>query len=178
MSGIALHYAFSGDLHAGLDRLIAAGGNLSPVMLRASAIMYEATMDRFEDEADPLGVPWAKSVRAMADGGKTLQESRQLKDSIMPQSDRDTATVGVRGDAQSLGRAPVRDYARIHQDGGIIRPRVKRALSWAAGIAVALVRMPRRAYLGFGAGEVRDIDAALAAHLEHAWANGAGGPAA
>ncbi|WP_066546697.1 phage virion morphogenesis protein [Sphingomonas sp. CCH15-F11] len=166
--GIELTIELDDALEVSLRRAIAASEDLTEPMGTIAGIMFDAVQDRFEREVDPLGVPWKRSQRAIEDGGKTLQESRQLRDAIVPEFGRDFATVGVQDQPASRRDTPVRDYARIHQEGGTIRPRTKRALSFA-GRVVASVTMPRRAYLGLSAEEREEIPAVLVGHLDRAF---------
>lgn len=116
--------------------------DLTPAMQEIALNLVSTTIDRFEAERGPDGVPWKPSRRAIEEGGKTLQDSGALKDSIEPDFGPDFAAAGV------LASGGPAIYAAIHQFGGTIRPRAKKALSFA-GRVVASVTMPARPYLGF-----------------------------
>jgi len=69
-------------------------------------VLETSTMERFEDEQAPDGSKWLPSLRAAAEGGKTLTLSARLKLSIRP-------IVGT--DQIEIGTNTV--YARRHQEG-------------------------------------------------------------
>lgn len=166
-SGIDFTVHFeSAALEATLDRLIRGGENLRQPMADIAAAMLEETHNRFDTERSPLGVPWEKSRRAMEDGGKTLTESGQLRNSIEKDHGADFAQVGVMpGPALLRDDASVRDYAPIHQFGGVIRPKTKKALKFGARV-VAQVVMPARPYLGFGKAEEGHVSDILAEFIQ------------
>jgi phage virion morphogenesis protein len=161
---IAMELSFDDQLGAALNRAIDGMEDLSPVMRQISNMMALETLDRFDNEHDPLGVPWKKSQRAIEKGGKTLYEKGALRDNIKDDVGPTHAAIGVDRVAGNIGRRPVGDYAAIHQFGGTIRPKHKKALSFSGRI-VAQVVMPRRAYLGFGETEKREIPQMLGAYL-------------
>ncbi len=138
-----------------LRRLRAAASDLSVPMAEASEVMLDGTLDRFQQEEDPLGVPWRKSAAAIEEGRKTLQKSGDLYNAIERQSGEDFAAVGVYG----TGGPAI--YGRIHQFGGTIRPKSGKAT------------MPRRSYLGFSDEDIMAIDRILVGHLLSAMNNGA-----
>lgn len=166
--GIDLTITLDGDVALRFDRAIAAAQDLTEPMGEIAGIMFDAVQERFDREVDPLGVPWVRSQAAIEQGRQTLQETRQLRDAVVPEFGRDFAVVGVQDQPASRRDTPVRDYARIHQEGGTIRPRTKRALSFA-GRVVASVTMPRRAYLGLSAEERTEIPTVLVGHLDRAF---------
>lgn len=96
---------------------------------------------RFETETGPDGEPWEKSYRAREEGGQTLSDSGILRQSI---------THIHSADKLEVGSAMV--YARIHQEGGVIKPKNAKKLSFRVGghfIQTDQVEMPSRPYLGF-----------------------------
>lgn len=129
-------------LSRALDRAIQAGTNLRQPMGEIAAEWMTLVHARFDSETDPLGVPWAKR-RDDTGAHQLLQLSRQLHNAIVPDFGADFAQVGV------LNTAGPARYARIHNEGGTIRPKTKKALSFG-GRVVAQVVMPKRQYLGFG----------------------------
>lgn len=149
-----------------LRRLRAAASDLSVPMADASEVMLDGTLDRFQQEEDPLGVPWKKSTAAIEEGRKTLQKSGDLYNAIERQSGEDFAAVGVYG----TGGPAI--YGRIHQFGGTIRPKSGKALNTPFGYR-ASVTMPRRSYLGFSDEDIMAIDRILVGHLLSAMNNGA-----
>ncbi|WJY18679.1 phage virion morphogenesis protein [Alteriqipengyuania flavescens] len=140
--------------------------DLTWAMDRISEEMLAQTRRRFDAEVAPSGVPWRKSKRAAEAGGKTLQDKGFLRRSLDRRSGATYAEVGVRPNG------PQETYAAIHQFGGTIRPKTKKALAFG-GRVVASVTMPARPYLGFDREDREDIEAILTAHLQRAFVEGA-----
>lgn len=157
-------------LAEGLDRAIAAGTNLRKPMGEISEGWMGLIHDRFEQERDPLGVPWAKRRVEPGEADKPhklLQLSRLLHNAIRPDFGDTFASVGVEATA-----GPAK-YARIHNEGGTILPRAKKALSFAGRI-VSQVVMPKRQYIGFEQGERAVVNDVLGDFLRGLFAGGAG----
>jgi len=122
--------------------LVDLGEDTAPVMRDLAAYGEASTRERFETEIGPDGKPWKKSLRAMITGGKTLTKAGHLGNSIASDSGRDWAAWGSN-----------MIYARIHQLGGEIKPKVpggmlRFRLANGGFISVAKVTMPARPYLG------------------------------
>ncbi len=149
-----------------LRRLREAGSDLSAPMAESSEVMFAGTLDRFQEERDPLGIPWKKSAAAIEEGRKTLQASGDLYNAIERQSGKDFASVGVYG----TGGPAI--YGKIHQFGGTIRPKTGKALNTPFGYR-ASVTMPRRSFLGFSDDDIMAIDRILVGHLLRAMNAGA-----
>lgn len=166
--GIVLEIETLDALSPTLRRLRAAVTDLSRPMAESSEVMLDGTLDRFQGEHDPLGVPWKKSAAALEEGRKTLQASGDLYNALERESGEDFAAVGV----YATGGPAI--YGKIHQFGGTIRPKAGKALNTPFGYR-ASVTMPRRSYLGFSDDDIMHIDRILVRHLLSAW--GAGAPA-
>ena len=98
-----------------------------------------------EEKTSPAGAAWKRN-RA---GTPTLYQSGALADSIDYLASETSVQVGS-------GLV----YARIHQQGGTIRPKNKRALAFMAGNRLILtqrVDMPARPYLGLSADNQDEI---------------------
>lgn len=93
-----------------LERLARRAADTHPLMDAIGAELVASTKQRFEDERAPEGQRWKPSLRARHDGGQTLTESRQLRDSITHEATRDTAWVGTNV-----------IYAGVHQFGATIK---------------------------------------------------------
>lgn len=160
--GIAVTIALDDKaLDAALDRAIRASADLTAPMTEVAAEWVMLVHDRFEAEIDPLGVPWAKRRVTDGeddDGHKILQQMGYLRNAVKPDAGRDFAQVGVDRSA-----APAA-YARIHNEGGTIRPKTARALAFG-GRFVSQVVMPRRQYIGFGPKEQDSVQAVMGAFL-------------
>lgn len=138
------------ELNEALARAIAEGVDLRRPMGEIAGEWMDHVRDRFEHERDPFGVPWKKrrvdpsDPISVKDASRPLlQLDRHLLNAIVPDFGPDFAQVGV------LKTAGPAKYARIHNEGGTIRPRHKAALSFGGRI-VAQVVMPKRQYVGFG----------------------------
>ena len=84
----------------------------------------ESTLERFKQSKDPDGRRWKTSIRAAQEGGKTLIQSAQLRNSIHAKSDASGFAVGTNV-----------KYAATHQfgePGRTIRVNRKKALRFQA----------------------------------------------
>ena len=133
------------DLPALNSRLVAArrrGEDMTVLMERIGFYGENSTKLRFEDEKAPDGSQWQQSARAKAEGGKTLTQSAQLRESISSEAGRFSAVWGTN-----------KIYAAIHQFGGTIRARPGGKLRFeipGVGLMFANeVTMPARPYIGF-----------------------------
>ena len=129
-----------------LGKAIAAGQDLRQPMGEIADEWVALVRERFDQEKDPLGVPWAPRYGNADPERKLLHLTGALERAVVPDFGSDYAQVGV---LKSGGPGV---YARVHNEGGTIVPRHKAALSFG-GRLVARVVMPRRQYLGFGPGE-------------------------
>lgn len=163
--GIEVRIELSGDVGAELGRRIAAGADLTPAMKEIAVHLEGTTRLRFESESGPGGRKWTPSRRAIEEGGQTLTLSGDLKSSISSAYGRDFAEVGPE---RSFGAAI---YAAIHQFGGRITPKTKKALSFG-GRLVGAVTIPARPYLGFEPGDPEVFAGILRDHFRTAFAGG------
>lgn len=143
MTGVSVQVSFDdAGLRGALMGFVALGENPAPVMRDLAAYGEASTRERFHTEAGPDGKPWKKSLRALLTGGKTLTQSGHLGDSVTSDSGHDWAAWGSN-----------MIYARIHQLGGIIKPKVaggmlRFRLANGSFRSVRQVIMPARPYLG------------------------------
>lgn len=156
--GIDLEFVLEENVAEALNRGIAAGQDFTPAMKLLANHLSSETVLRFEREQAPDGTPWTPSERVREHGGQTLKLSGDLKGSIRPDWGRDYAAAGP----ERSGGAAI--YARIHQLGGVILPRVKKALSFAGRVFARIV-MPARPYVGFGPQDPEYIVETLSEHL-------------
>ncbi len=115
--------------------------NTRVLMARLGEGLVSGVRQRFKDEEGPDGDPWPKSARARAEGGQTLTDKARLKNSIgYEATDKDVA-VGTNV-----------EYAAIHQFGGEIKPKSKKALQFQVPggdfVTVKKVDMPARPFIG------------------------------
>ena len=81
-----------------------------------------------------------------------------------------------RGDASTASWGSNLVYARIHQLGGVIRPRRRRRLRFELGNRTVFARqvtIPPRPYIGWGDPERREATAVIGRWLDQAFAGGA-----
>lgn len=142
------------ELQAALSGLGAAAADMTPLMLELGAYVESSTQLRFRAGAGPDGDPWPPSIRAIAEGGRTLRDSGRLRDSFQrgPPS-RHRVEVGTNV-----------IYAAIHQFGGTIRPRSAPALHFplpgGGWVRTDQVTIPARPFAGVDAddlGQMRRI---------------------
>lgn len=170
--GIAIEITLGDELTGALHRARQAAIDLSAPMQRIAVNLESTTTKRFEDERGPDGVPWKPSRRVLENPGeKTLQLRGHLKNSIGSRSGSDFAEAGV----YASGGPAI--YAKIHQFGGVIKPRTKSALSFA-GQVFAAVRVPARPYLGFDEGNREEALEVIREHLAAAFDGGGQSPSA
>jgi phage virion morphogenesis protein len=135
-------------IRAALERLrlaLPVGGDMTPAFRSIGRIMQTGAQLRFREERDPAGNAWEKSKRAIAEGGKTLQDTRRLRNSITYEASHDQVAVGTNV-----------VYGAIHQHGG------------RAGRGHKLV-LPAREYLGVSETDEAEILRSLNDHLSNAW---------
>lgn len=150
-------------LRAAFARLLARGGNLTPVMRAVAATVEQATQLRFRDGRSPEGPPWRPlapttraararrsssrgkaAVRAALDGPmQPLRDTGRLANSI-------TSAYGAR---QAVVGTNV-TYAQIHQFGGLAGRGRK-------------VRIPARPYLGLSPRDRAEILDILREHIDN-----------
>lgn len=135
-----------------LDQIIGrvSAAETRDLMERIGIVAENAISDNFEGERDPDGVPWKPSFRARAEGGKTLTDKGLLAGSITSNADADSAEAGSN-----------MIYARIHNDGGVIRgnPRLTFAIPGLGFRSVESVTMPQRQFVGWGRDALDDAKA-------------------
>lgn len=127
------------------------------------AALVVSTQERFDRETGPDGNPWPRSIRALADGGRTLTDTARLRNSITHLASDDQVAVGT--------NVP---YAGTHQGGAVIRAKTSRGLRFrAAGngawVTKESVTIPPRPFLGLDAG-----DEAMIARRAESWISGDG----
>lgn len=118
--------------------------------------MRESTLERFKQSRAPDGRRWKTSIRAAAEGGKTLIQSSQLRNSINMRSDDTGFAVGTNA-----------KHAATHQfgePGRTIRARRAKVLRFQVGgrwISKKKVRVsiPARPFLGLSDDDMQELKA-------------------
>lgn len=118
--------------------------NTRPLMKAIGEMSVSSTRERFRREEGPDGEKWKKSQRAQDQGGQTLTDTAKLKNSIQYEAGNDTVMVGTND---------IR--AAIHQFGGDIKPKTKKALNTPFGPR-GKVTMPARPFIGFSDDDIEE----------------------
>lgn len=144
-----------GDTRAMLSRI----RSLSEVDRRGvnaalAQAMRESTLERFRQGKGPDGRRWRESKRAIREGGRTLVQTAQLRNSIHAYSDASGFAVGTNA-----------KHASTHQfgePGRIIRARRKKVLrfqyngKWVSKKQVT-VKIPARPFLGLSEEDMQEL---------------------
>lgn len=143
MAGVSLRYDLSGLKNANrqLAKMLRRAGDLTPLMDVIGARLVTSTQHRFEAGRGPDGEPWQPSIRAKAQGGRTLVDRGHLRDSVTHEPTSDAVAVG-----SNLV------YAAIHQLGGTVQARADGYLTMKIpGVGwrrKKSVEIPARPFLG------------------------------
>lgn len=125
-------------LMTSLRRMMAAAAHPQTAMLEIAALGESSTRMRFRAQTGPDGQKWKKGWKK---SGRTLTKDGHLSGSVSSRATSSEATWGVN-----------RVYAAIHQFGGVIKPKTKKALRFriAGGgfVTAKQVTMPARPFLG------------------------------
>lgn len=142
----------------GLDRCImkAARGlaDHQAILADIGEALVSSTIQHFVEGKGPDGEDWKPSERSARDGGKPLSNTGRLRQSIDYATAPDSVTVGT----NVL-------YGRIHQVGGEIRPKHKKALK-VGGRLVSKVTMPARPYLYMDEEDKAEVAHIIALHTK------------
>lgn len=124
-----------------LASMLAAAGDLTPVMDDIGASLVVSIQDRFERGETPAGVPWESSQRVVKHGGQTLIDKSHLFSDFTHNPYRDSVEAGTN-----------MVYAAIQNFGG------------QAGRGGAATIIPRE-FMGFDADDEAMIMEKLTAYL-------------
>lgn len=116
----------------------------------------ESTLERFRQSKDPGGKRWRTSIRVASEGGKTLIDSSQLRNSIQVTADASGFAVGTNA-----------KHAATHQfgdQGRTIRARKAKNLRFQVGgqwvsKKQVKVNIPARPFLGLSDEDMQEIKA-------------------
>ncbi|WP_174800689.1 phage virion morphogenesis protein [Martelella limonii] len=150
------------DIDAGLTRLYEAAETITPALKNIGEHEAGVSRRRFVDEEDPDGKAWKPLnplYRKTKKGSGILRgESRSLSQIIWQLVDDHSVEVGSN-----------EIYARIHNEGGVIRAKNAPALVFSMGgktIKVKSVTMPKRQFLGLNEKDRAEILAIIEDHFE------------
>ena len=159
MAGAAIRVEFDdAEVRRALDRLIAAGGDLRPVMEDIGEHLLNTTRERFSTQTDPDGAAWAPlsettKRRKKRNVGKVLTEEGTLRGQIVYRADSDSVVVG----------SPT-IYAGTHQFGA------KQGAfgSTSKGSPIPWGDIPARPIFGLSDDDEREVAALILDHLADA----------
>nr|DAZ33165.1 MAG TPA: virion morphogenesis protein [Caudoviricetes sp.] len=116
-----------------------------------------STLERFKEGKDPADKRWQTSIRAASEGGKTLVQTAQLRNSIRSKADKSGAAVGTNV-----------KYAATHQFGAkrTIRAKSSKGLRFNVGghwvtKDKVKVNIPARPFLGISKEDEEEIKGIL-----------------
>lgn len=114
----------------------------------------ESTLERFKQGKDPSGKRWKTSIRAATQGGKTLIQSSQLRNSIRSKSDASGFAVGT-----NVKHAATHQFG---EPGRTIRARGKKNLRFQVGgkwvsKKEVKITIPARPFLGLSDDDLQEI---------------------
>lgn len=161
------------DGHDVLEKRLAVAaagvGDLSPLMDTIGTILETDAHDNFIGQHSPDGVPWPPSIRVLEHGGKTLQLSRRLFQSLTHRSGRDFAEVGTnvayanRHQQGFNGAEQVASHKRTMRE--VFGVQLAEPIEVMVGAFTRQANTPKREFLGLSAGAREDIEAAVADHV-------------
>ena len=114
----------------------------------------ESTLERFRQGKGPDGRKWKTSIRAAREGGRTLVQTAQLRNSIHVKSDASGFAVGT-----NVKHAATHQFG---EPGRTIRAKTKKGLRFQAGghwvtKKQVSVSIPARPFLGLSEEDMREI---------------------
>ena len=146
-SGVSLNW---GGFDKAIGNAVKKMADKKLLMATIGETLVSSTLKRFTREESPEGVAWEKSERAMSQGGQTLSDTGLLKRSIEYAATPTKVMVGSN-----------KEYARIHQKGGIIKPKNGKALKFKGrdgkNVFVKQVKIPARPYLGISEEDKKEV---------------------
>lgn len=154
MSGIRIQGDWS-RLEGNLQRLSRL--NFTALHKEIGEHLVSSSRERFRTETAPDGTRWPQSIRARAEGGRTLTDTALLKNSISYRARPDRVEVGTND-----------KRAHTHQEGIEIRARHKKYLKFKIGnswVSVKKVRIPKREFIGISEDDQAAINEIIADHL-------------
>ncbi|QIB34756.1 phage virion morphogenesis protein [Ancylobacter pratisalsi] len=168
MAGVTLETTVAGSEAArrAFAQLARVVSNTTPIMAAIGTGLVENVHQRFENEVDPDGQPWAPLNPAYASikrGPGILRESGMrggLMGSITRRASHDSVEIGTN-----------KIYASVHQFGAVIRPvnAPKLRFMLSTGLASAdEVEIPARPFLGFSREDQLTVLETLADALDRA----------
>lgn len=150
-----------------MRRLAELAQDMTPALRGIGEYLAGSSRDRFGSQTAPDGSAWTPLAHwyreaKPASKDKILTLRGYLSSSIHWQVLPDSVLVG-----SNL------EYAAIHQFGGVIRPKQRKALK-VGGRVVSQVKIPARPYLGISTDDATESEALVADYLAGAFKGGLG----
>ncbi len=146
-----------------LAHLLAAMGDLTPLMDDIGQYGVTSTIDRFDEGVDPAGVPWIPSARAVAEGGKTLIDNAHLRNSMTHKADRDQVAWGTnikyarRHNQGFTGTETVGSFKRTKSQ--VFGQKLREPIEVVIPSFTRKANTPKRQFLGLSIADVAEIEA-------------------
>lgn len=138
-------------------------GKLSALDIKAknrvlAETIRSSTLERFNAEKSPDEKKWQKSIRAAAEGGKTLQDSRDLRGSIRSKITGSGFAVGT-----NKVNGPTHQYG---EKGRTIRAKTSKGLRFRVGGVwinkkSVTIRIPARPFMGISEEDLKEIKSTM-----------------
>ena len=161
-SGCSLHWG-------GLDKAMLKAGhhlaNTEALMESIGEALVSGTIKRFAAGKSPDGKDWQPSGRALAEGGQTLVDTGALRNSIDYATSPGKVVVGTN-----------KEYARIHQFGGTIKPKKGKFLKFKGqngkDVFVEEVTLPPRPFIGVSREDLEEVKGTISDFIAGAFGVG------
>lgn len=118
---MGLTFDLKGDAYDKLNKIIAACDNNKPAMNTIGRVLANRIRLGFKNSTSPYGDKWKPITYRQ---GQPLRDTGRLLSSIGYNAENDSVSIGT--DGQIV-------YAKIHQFGGVIRPRTAKTLRFFIG---------------------------------------------
>lgn len=142
---MGLTFDLNGDAYDKLNKIIAACNDGKPAMTTIGRVLSNRIRLGFKNSTSPYGDKWKPITYRQ---GQPLRDTGRLLSSIGYNAENDSVSIGT--DGQIV-------YAKIHQFGGVIRPRTAKTLRFFIGNRMILTDksvIPARPYLPIKNNEV------------------------
>lgn len=137
---MGLTFDLKGDAYDKLNKIIAACNDGKPAMNTIGRVLSNRIRLGFKNSKSPYGDVW-KPINKEYRDGQPLRDTGRLLGSINHWASKDLVKIGTDKDII---------YAKIHQFGGVIRPRTAKTLRFFIGNRMILankVVIPARPYM-------------------------------
>lgn len=152
-----------------LFALIGKVADMTPLMDIIGTYLESDVADNFTGEHSPAGVPWPKSQRAIETGGKTLQDSRRLFQSITHRADARSVEVGTnvvyarRHNQGWNGTEQIASHRRVMRE--VFGVKLAEPITVTVKAHSRKANTPKREFLGMSPGVQQDILGHIADYL-------------